>query len=225
MPPKAWNKIDRLLFTACNDSAMNAGFEAVSPRQWVRTRVSGIRDLVWITKEKGGIYSACWGFSLDFAPLVRNERVTNKANKSLFAPDIVFDPYDCHGSDFKEDDWTLYSELPSTFPERVNVDVWEDTILPAAERHLRSVRSIADLLPVFERKRCVSVRYGWDTTVGLRLAYIFTLAELGHRLEAMAAYLHWASENRESQFAIEKVKVRLLKTLSLRDHDLSRTSL
>jgi len=129
----------------------------------------------------------------------------------------VFDPYDCRGSDFKEDDWTLYSVLPSTFSEGVNVNVWEDTILPAVEKHLRSVRSIADLLPVFERKRDVSVRYGWDTSVGLCLAYIFTLAELGYRLEAMAAYLHWASENTESQFAIEKVKVRLLKTLSIKD--------
>jgi hypothetical protein len=83
------------IFAETFGAALRAdGFEQVDRRRWVRSTKQPIRELFSLLAMKGGYFSPCWGFSLDFVPHVSGSSVRWHRTAKVARFDLCYDPVD-----------------------------------------------------------------------------------------------------------------------------------
>ncbi len=160
------------------------GFEAITPRKWVKSSSPPIRPIFELSAIGRGPskLSPCWGFSLDYVPHVSGGSVRWHRTPKTARFDICNAAIDAP------------SELPGGSdillvhgPAVVRFGA-ADLIPRAVARALEFwnlAASEADLPAVFEYlKRRPTERFGFYNYVQHPLAYAFTLARLGRRADA-----------------------------------------
>jgi hypothetical protein len=172
-------KIDEIVELILRLELETHGFEAITPRKWVKSTAPPIRPIFELsTIGRGpGLLSPRWGFSLDYVPHRVGSSVKWHRTPKTALFDVCNDPLDAS------------SELPSGSlimllygPAVVRVGA-ADVLPRAVARALEfwsQVSSEADLPAVFDhlKERPVE-RFGFYNHVQHPLAYAFTLARLG----------------------------------------------
>ncbi len=91
------------------------GFDLVRPRRWVSNTMGATRRIFEFQALKGATYSARWGFSLDFVPVMRNGHLRWKRTPKGAEFDLCIDPIDEFGD---VPDWCSLVHLPGYMEPR-----------------------------------------------------------------------------------------------------------
>ncbi len=158
------------------------GFERVRPRQWVRSSLPQVREMIKLVSYSVEV-APIWGWSIDFVPHVKDAKLARHATAKGCQFDLRFDPVDYDQNwrthyAIELDPWRgrTFDLDPNGKPKR---------ICTAALSMFDRVRSLADLPAEFEAKRHrTSHRFGWTNYVQEPLAYAFVLAALGEKERA-----------------------------------------
>jgi hypothetical protein len=156
------------VFTDRIDDALRAelspgGFDFVRARRWVNSRTVPIRRIFEFQALKGATYSARWGFSLDFVPVLQNRRLRWKRTPKSIAFDLHIEP-------------------GAKQIARVVADATR-----AARRDFARVDSIADLISIFdERAQMTFGRFSLENYVQTHIAWGLGLVAIGKSAEGEA---------------------------------------
>jgi hypothetical protein len=158
------------------------GFEPVRARRWVSGTIAPIHKIFEFQAMKGGWYSARWGFSLDFVPVVRNGRLRRKRTSKSVEFDLCIDPIDEIGI---APDWCSFVEI-ATLKE---VDASHlirvvRAATRAAHDDFARVNSVGDVVTVFhERASMAFRRFSLENYVQTHIAWGLCLLAVGKRAE------------------------------------------
>jgi len=123
------------------------GFKRTRPRRWVQTAQSPIRGIFEFQAIKGASYSARWGLSLDFVPLLRGDRLRWKRTANTARFDLCIDPIDEYGM---LPDWCSFSHLAPPSEAKMAAVAKEAT--RAAKLDFGRANSIADVVAMFRER-------------------------------------------------------------------------
>ena len=160
------------------------GFVLARRYRWVDDRPGPIRRIFEFQRLKGATYSACWGFSLNFVPCLRNDRLPPKRTAKTAEFDLCIDPIDEPGSIPR---WCSFPGLPlSPLPERELRRI-ASTSTDAACRDFARVSSVGDLMAMFhERARMTFLRFSLENYIQTHLAWGLGLVATGKSEEGRA---------------------------------------
>jgi hypothetical protein len=161
------------------------GFELVRSRRWVSGPKSAVRRIFEFQTLKGATYSARWGFSLDFVPIVRGGHLRWKRTSKSAAFDLCIDPVD--EFDSVPDSHSLVN-IPGYM-----VSGFEDIVRVVAGTTMRArgdferVDSLDDLVSIFrQRARMRFERFSLDNYVQTHIAWGLALVAIGKAKEGEA---------------------------------------
>jgi hypothetical protein len=132
------------------------GFFLMGRSRWVSDTNGPIRRIFEFKLLKGATYSARWGFSLDFVPVLRNGRLQQKPTSKSAEFDLCIDPIDECGV---PPDWCSLADLG-----RYDATAIKDIIrvatdaTRAARTDFARVVSVGDLTAAFHRRAQMSFR-------------------------------------------------------------------
>lgn len=185
------------------------GFERVRPRRWVRGAKAPIREIFEFQVLKGGVYSARWGFSLDFVPILRGGRCRWKRTSKAAAFDLCIDPVDDGGSIVDR-----YCVRPATISNEVrpeDVRRAAKAALQTAHRSFDRVGSVADIIAIIrERASMCFRRFSLENYVQTHLAWGLALVALGQHAEGETHLRQYCAQHgleRESRFIQKAVAI------------------
>jgi hypothetical protein len=140
----------------CAELSSLPGFEPVRPRRWVGSAKAPIREIFEFQALKGASYSARWGFSLDFVPVIRIGRASWKRTSRSAEFDLCIDPIDELGQvppwcSFVQ--FTKAEEIETAALIRIAASASH-----AARRDFDRVRSINDVVAIFSERASISFR-------------------------------------------------------------------
>ena len=155
------------------------GFERIRPRLWVESKHPPIRRLFEFQPIARAVYSARWGFSLDFVPIQRAQKLAWKRTAKTARFDLSIDPIDSEGRPrewfsvrrfaypAKEYDW-------ASFGRAVN-----DTAT-GARPDFNRVNSIEDIVAIFrERSTMKFKRFYLENYIQTHIAWGLSLIAIG----------------------------------------------
>jgi hypothetical protein len=155
------------------------GFERIRPRLWVESNHPPIRRLFEFQPVGGDIYSARWGFSLDFVPTKRAEKLAWKRTPKTARFDLSIDPIDNEGrprewfsvSRFiypvKEYDW---GKLARTVKDTAK----------GARPDFNHINSIEDIVAIFSERSTMKLkRFSLENYVQTHIAWGLSLIAIG----------------------------------------------
>jgi hypothetical protein len=178
------------VFTDRVDDALRAelppeGFDFVRARRWVNSRTAPIRRIFEFQALKGATYSARWGFSLDFVPVLQNGRLRWKRTPKSIAFDLHIDPQDELGP---APDWCSLTYIPGyTEPGAKQITRVVADATRAARRDFARVDSIADIISIFnERAQRTFGRFSLENYVQTHIAWGLGLVAIGKSAEGEA---------------------------------------
>lgn len=151
------------ILLALGDAAPT-GLGRVADRRWVGEAVGGIRRMLEFTALKGDQYSARWGFSVDFVPQLKGERLAWKRTPATAAFDLAIDPVD------------VEAHVPTWCSFNRDVRIGRVRKVARAVRAQASldfdrVDTLQDLLKLFEQRETMRfVRFGPENYVQTDLA-------------------------------------------------------
>jgi hypothetical protein len=162
----------------CAELLSLPGFEPVRPRRWVSSRKAPIREIFEFQALKGATYSARWGFSLDFVPLVRNGRVRWKRTPRSAEFDLCIDPIDEIGT---VPVWCSFVHIPKVKEaETTALTRVAASASTAARRDFDRVQSISDIVAIFRGRTSISFqRFSLENYVQTHLAWGLGLIAVG----------------------------------------------
>lgn len=160
------------------------GFERIRPRYWVESTRPPIRRIFEFQPLKGESYSARWGFSLDFVPILRNGKLAWKRTARTARLDLRIDPLDQEPGPVE---WCSFSRF--IFP-RKTYD-WSKATraavngAKAAQLDFKRIRSITDIVEMFREQSVRKVyRLSLENYIQTHIAWGLCLISLGKRDEA-----------------------------------------
>jgi hypothetical protein len=160
---------------------MPLGLERIRPRWWVSSSTPPIRRIFGFQPLKGETYSAHWGFSLDFIPILREGTLRWKRTPRTAALDLTIDPIDAEG---EVPTWCSFSRF--IFP-RKTYD-WSSMMsavknsAQAAQRDFNRVTSVADIVAIFDERSLMKFkRFSLENRVQTHLAWGLCLIALGQQ--------------------------------------------
>jgi hypothetical protein len=131
---------------------------------------------------KGATYSARWGFSLNFVPLLRNGRLQSKRTAKAAEFDLCIDPIDEFGSPP-----TWYSITRLSIPKDGELERVASMSADTAHQDFVRVASVRDLMAMFEeRAQMTSRRFSLENYRQTHLAWGLGLIATGKREEGRA---------------------------------------
>ena len=160
------------------------GFEKIRPRLWVESKRPPIRRLFEFRALKGESYSARWGFSLDYVPVLSGQRLRWKRTPKTAAFDLCIDPIDL-GRDHR--DWPHLSRFiwPAKTYDWDNVTRIVRNAARAARPDFNRVNSIEDILAIFcERSTMKFTRFSLENYIQTHIAWGLSLTAVGELSEA-----------------------------------------
>jgi hypothetical protein len=160
------------------------GFERAQPRRWVEGKQGPIRRIFEFQALKGEQYSACWGFSVDFVPALRGERLSWKRTVKTAKFDLCIDPIDLEGGPH---DWCSLSRFipPSKVYDWSKVARTVAATVKVAKQDFTRINSLGCLVAAFdERAKMKFRRFSLENYVQTHLAWGLCLLALGNRPEA-----------------------------------------
>jgi hypothetical protein len=179
------------VFTDRIDDALRAelspmGFHLVRPRRWVSSsRIGTTRRIFEFQALKGATYSARWGFSLDFVPVMRNGHLRWKRTPKGAEFDLCIDPIDEFGD---VPDWCSFVHLPGYMETGTNqISHVVGNTTRNARRDFARVGSVPDLISVFrDRAQMTFRRFSLENYVQTHLAWGLGLVAIGQNAEGEA---------------------------------------
>lgn len=155
------------------------GFERMRPRRWVQTRQSPVRGIFEFQAIKANRYSARWGLSLDFVPLLRGDRLRWKRTANTANFDLCIDPIDKHGV---LPDWCSFSRRTLPGQDRMRFSVNQAT--RAARLDFGRPNSIADVVEMFRERAAMRFqRFSLENYTQTHLAWALSLIAIGEPTE------------------------------------------
>lgn len=158
------------------------GFDRVRPRRWVSKNPEPIRRIFEFQALKGGIYSARWGFSLDFVPAWRGGNLRWKRTIKNVEFDLCIDPVDEAGL---VPAWCSLPNLPGSSEAedkqitRIASDATNEAWLDFAR-----IISVRDLIALFqERSRTRFKRFSLENYVQTHIAWGLGLLAIERTME------------------------------------------
>lgn len=174
--------LDEVINHAVDATLGPAGFHSVEARKWVRSSKIPVRELFVVNPLKGGVYSAAWGFALDFVPLSSGGKLKWKKSDRSCRADLWIDPIDLAG---EVPGWCSFVHLPGY--KVANVRTIETTIQHAvaqARLDFDHVTTLAELERLFdERSRLTYRRFGFNNYVQVYLAWGLLCCALGREAD------------------------------------------
>lgn len=150
-----------------------AAFQRVDDRRWVSGPTGSIRQLFEFEHLKGNIFSARWGWSVDFVPLLSGRKLGWKRTAAKARFDLCIDPIDTAGS---VPGWCSFAEGAS--PSRI-ADA-ASAALGAASKDWSKVPDLEGLVATFEqRSGMIFQRFSLDNYAQTDLAWGLALIALG----------------------------------------------
>jgi hypothetical protein len=132
------------------------GFERVRRWRWVGGAKAPIREIFEFQALKGATYSARWGFSLDFVPLVQNGRGSSKRTPRSAAFDLCIDPIDELGT---PPVWCSFVYIPKIKEiETAALLRIASRASEAAQHDFDRIRSISDVVAMFHERSLIPFR-------------------------------------------------------------------
>jgi hypothetical protein len=155
------------------------GFERIRPRLWVESKHLPIRRLFEFQPIKGDVYSARWGFSLDFVPIQRAEKLAWKRTAKTARFDLSIDPIDSEGRPRR---W--FSVCRSAYPaKKYDWDSFVRTVKDTAKGarpDFNRVNSIEDIVAIFrERSTMKFNRFSLENYIQTHIAWGLSLIAIG----------------------------------------------
>ncbi len=155
------------------------GFKPTRPRRWVRTARSHVRGIFEFQALKGGIYSARWGLSLDFVPLLRGDRLRWKRTANTEDFDLCIDPIDEYGA---PPAWCSFSR--STPPREGRMALAVNEATQAAKFAFSRANSIVDVVGMFRQRAALHFRrFDLENYAQTHLAWGLSLIVVGDLTE------------------------------------------
>ena len=181
--------VDRVIGETFDAELSREGFKKVGARKYVRSRISGVRDVVELRSTMVSLI-VVWGFSFDFVPhiagrhteTVRWHRTDKSAN-----PDLRFSGLGKYCSGPRE----AGAEIPYWHGElrfREQADCSKRMLLPKALLELASIIHFYDFRRLFEVEAEDKFFFNLPQ---LSLAYCFYLAKLGDEMKARSYMSKW----------------------------------
>jgi len=179
VPPE---EMDHVFEDSFGAAFARIGFEAVTPRKWIRTTKVPIRELLTVYSIRHS-YVACWGVSLDYVPHVSGSTIRwHRTNKSALL-DLTYDPLDYT---LDPNEWRVVRLFGLDYARTTAAAVARDTLRLAGE-WFDSVHDLPSLIRCFEQQKAPpAVRFGFYNYVQQPLAFAFTLARANRIDEAEA---------------------------------------
>lgn len=169
-----------------------AGFVAVKPRLWVRSRLEFGRDVFSLSAIKGASYAIRCGLSLNFVPHVQSGvlRWHRTAKSVIVDLDLTLrEPQEVEGANdapyFPTDRRPFTPSLLGSAKFNYELARRRSPFdAAAAEEQLAQVTTLSQLAQAFERRRSDSSGWPFYGLVQHPIAFAFTLARLGRLSEA-----------------------------------------
>jgi hypothetical protein len=160
------------------------GFERIRPRYWVDSTRPPVRRIFEFRALKGDSYSARWGFSLDFVPELRTNRLAWKRTAKSARLDLRFDPMDQEPGRVE---WCRFSRF--IFPKKTYD--WNKVTravvngAQAARSDFKRVQSLTDIAEMFREQSVRKVyRLLLENYIQSHIAWGLCLISLGKQHEA-----------------------------------------
>jgi hypothetical protein len=168
--------VEAIIAAAPGDAQFSALAHAGGLR-WVSEPVDHLRRVFEFQALKGATYSARWGWSVDFVPVLKGKKLSWKRTAPKADFDLCINPIDVSGS---VPGWCSFTASASR--DQI-VKTWRlsiDTALKDWER-VRSRRDLVELLRI--RSGMQFQRFGLDNYVQTHLAWGLVLLSLGDSME------------------------------------------
>jgi hypothetical protein len=182
-------EIDASLRVILGEALVRQGFESMSPRAYVRSRVPGMKDLIRIQALKGMSYSPLWGLSLDFVPHLSGDALRWHRTAKSARFDLRSDPLDyIHPASWAFELWIVHNiyGLKST---RQDIKRVTKTTVAESRYFFSRVRTLTELVQAFERQKArKAIRFHFYAYSEQILAYAFTLARVGRLQDALVEF-------------------------------------
>jgi hypothetical protein len=158
------------------------GFLLTHHYRWVEDVPGPIRKIFEFQLLKGATYSARWGFSLNFVPLLRNGRLRSKRTAKAAEFDLCIDPIDEFGSPPNR-----CSITSLWIPKDGELGRIASGAADAAHQDFARVASVRDLVSLFEeRAQMISQRFSLENYRQTHHAWGLGLVAIGKREEGRA---------------------------------------
>jgi hypothetical protein len=155
------------------------GFERIRPRMWLESKRPPIRRLFEFQPIKGEVYSARWGFALDFVPIQRAEKLAWKRTAKPARFDLSIDPIDSEGHPREWHSVSRFIYPAKKYDWGKLVRTVEDTA-KGARPDFNRVNSIEDIVALFrERSTMKFKRFSLDNYVQTHIAWGLALIAIG----------------------------------------------
>ena len=146
-------EFNRALARTLGSALATHGFEAATPRRWVRSTRAPMRDILELQALRGDSYAPMWGLSLDFVPHLTSSgdvKWHRTAKSARF--DLVYRPIDYARSNAESRAWNAST---SATPAELEDDLARVTGLVLAEAipFWDGVRGVDDLPRVYREHR------------------------------------------------------------------------
>lgn len=179
------------------------GYERAADLKWVGESHQQIRKIFEFESLKGATYSARWGFSVDFVPLLAGRRLSLKQSSSKAQLDLCIDPIDDLGS---VPDWCSFLRSSSS-KHRRNVALAAFT---EAKKDFEAIASVNDICTQFDiRSKMTFRRFALSNYIQTDLAWGLCLVACGDE-EAAQSHIHKFCKS----FEIDRDTPALLKALA-----------
>jgi hypothetical protein len=141
------------------------GSRLVGSRRWVGEPNGEIRTIVEFQTLKGGQYSARWGISIDFVPLLHKHRLAWKRTFASATFDLCIDPIDVEGD---VPNWCSFGQGDS----RRHLDDVAQRVRNASSEDFSKTMSLGDVRRAFEERSQMGFRrFSLDNYVQTDLAW------------------------------------------------------
>ena len=174
-------------FAALLDEVLRAklpalDLEQVRPRRWVSRTKGPVRKIFEFQAMKGARYSACWGFSLDFVPVLRRRRLRWKRTSKSAEFDLCIDPID---QAERVPAWCSFVHSPVVEEARPQDVIWAaKNAAYEAQNDFGRVNSVADLIGIFRERASMSFRrFSLENYVQTHIAWGLALIAIGEAEE------------------------------------------
>jgi hypothetical protein len=155
------------------------GFKQIRPRRWIQTARSHIRDIFEFQALKGDTYSARWGLSLDFVPLLRADRLRWKRTANTANFDLCIDPIDEYGM---LPNWCSFSR--SAPPREGRMAFAAEEATRAAKLDFSRANSVSNVVAMFRERAAMRFqRFSLENYTQTHLAWGLSLIAIGELTE------------------------------------------
>lgn len=165
--------IGDVLEEAIGGNPLFTDFERVSALRWVSGSTQGIRMIFEFEGLKGDVFSARWGWSVDFVPAIKGRKLLSKQTALKATFDLCIDPIDTSGNiqrwcSFFGHDLTAHVKNTGKASFEAAVEDWV------------KVHHLHDLANLFEiRAKMQFRRFSLQNYVQTDLAWGLTLISIG----------------------------------------------